>query len=177
MPKPKHAGRAALLLSICLMVCADSAVDAGIDRDAMVDAMARMMEAMGFAAGSTPGSPSGSAMPFGGGLDQAGRWGQSMMDGFGKALAPGTATALEGLWEAAGGGLLIVQGGRYRLYAPTGAFVDGSLAVSGERVRLWNRAAGFAAELDYALDQGRLALRDQSGQLYLYRQMVLPGGD
>jgi hypothetical protein len=42
---------------------------------------------------------------------------------------------------------------------------------------MWNRASGFAVELEYALDQGRLALRDGSGQVYLYRQLVLPGGD
>jgi hypothetical protein len=173
MPNLKGPGPVALLLSVLALACAP--VAGGADREAMTDAMSRMMEAMGFGgAGSAPGS-----QPFGGGRgwDQAGRWGQTMMDGLGKGLTAGQTTALDGLWEAAGGGLLIVQGGRYRLYAPTGGYADGSLAVGGDRVRLWNRAAGFAAELEYALDQGRLALRDQSGQVYLYRQMVLPGGD
>jgi hypothetical protein len=146
--------------------------DGGGDRTAMADAMSRMMEAMGFMG---PGAQSG-ARPFGGGLDQAQRWGQAMMDGMGKGMPSGVAGTLEGLWEAAGGGLLIVQGSAYRLYAPNGAYVDGSLALGGDRLRLWNRTAGFAAELEYALDQGRLVLRDQSGQIYLYRRLELPGG-
>lgn len=172
MPKPSRSLRTVLLLSTWLAICAPVAAGGGVDMEAMAAAMARMMEAMGFA--GSGGSQAG-AMSFGGrgALDQAGRWGQSLLEG----LAPGPATALEGLWEAAGGGLLIVQGGHYRLYASNGAFVDGSLGVAADRVRLWNRASGFAAELEYALDKGRLALRDQSGQLYLYRQLILPGGD
>lgn len=146
----------------------------GVDRQAMADAMSRMMEAMGFGRSGAPfsGSPWS-----GGGVDGARRSGQETMNGFASGLVPGSASALEGLWEAAGGGLLIVQGGRYRLYAPSGAFVDGSLALSGARLKMWNRRTGFASELDYALDQGRLALRDSSGQIYLYRSLVLPGGD
>ncbi len=175
MPKLKRKGLAALLLATLAMVYGPRAWTEGMDQEAMAEAMARMMDAMGFAgSGAEPG-----AMPFagGGGMDQARRWGQSMIDGLGKGMSTGSTAALEGLWEAAGGGLLIVRAGRYRLYAPNGVFADGSLAASGDRVRMWNRTAGFAAELEYALDQGRLVLRDQSGQLYLYRQLVLPGGD
>jgi hypothetical protein len=174
MPKLKRIGSAVLLLAILAMVCGPAASAEGLDREAMADAMARMMDAMGFGgSGTQPG-----AMPFsGGGMDQARRWGQSLMDGLGKVAPSGSSAVLEGLWEAAGGGLLIVRDGRYRLYAPNGGFADGSLAASGDRVRMWNRASGFAVELEYALDQGRLALRDGSGQVYLYRQLVLPGGD
>lgn len=148
-----------------LLLCGIGAAraDATPDRQAMADAMSRMMEAMGWM---------GRGAQSGGGLEQAQRWGQTLLEGL-PSPSPGI---LEGLWEAAGGGLLIVQGAAYRLYAPNGAYVDGSLAVGGKQVRLWNRAAGFAAELEYALDQGRLALRDASGQLYLYRRLALPGG-
>jgi hypothetical protein len=175
MFKLKRNGAAALLLAIVAMVCRPVVPAEGLDREAMADAMARMMDAMGFA-GS--GARSGD-VPFAGGagMDQARRWGQSMMDGLGHGTPEGSAAALDGLWEAAGGGLLIVRDGRYRLYAPNGGFADGSLATSGESVRMWNRTAGFAVELEYALDQGRLALRDPTGQVYLYRQLVLPGGD
>ena len=133
-----------------------------------------------------PGWPGGAmGMPFGGGnqMDQAGRMGGAMMDQFSRSVPgmsqmPWSGSALEGPWEAAGGGLLLVQGPYYRLYAPTGGFVDGSLQITGDRVRMSNSQAGFDLEFDYALDQeGRLALRDQSGQVYLYRRLVLNGGD
>ena len=128
-----------------------------------------------------PGMPS-SGMPFSGGnqMDQAGRMGSTMMDQFsqtvpGMGQMPWSASALEGVWEIAGGGLLIVQGSNYRLYAPDGGYVDGTLQVSGDRLQMANARAGFVLQFDYALDQGRLAMRDQSGQVYLYRRLVLNG--
>jgi len=89
---------------------------------------------------------------------------------------PWGASPLEGVWEAADGGLLIVQGSFYRLYSPGSGYVDGSIEVAGQRVRMWNPTAGFDLGFEYAQDQGRMVLRDQSGQLYLYRRLVLNGG-
>jgi hypothetical protein len=172
------------------------------NREAMADAMSRMMEAMGLlGAGadaarsmsggtmpSMPGVPGMSAVPGGTQMDQAAKMGQSMLEGMtrgvpgGAAAVPGMGSmpwsggVLEGLWEAAGGGLLIVQGGNYRLYAPNGAFVDGIVQIEGQQVRMASRRAGFALAFEYALDQGRLVLRDSDGQLFLYRRLVLDGG-
>lgn len=175
MPKLSRDGPTVLLLAALAMAYGPVVRTEGMHREAMAEAMARMMDAMGFAgSGAVPGTV---PLDGDGGTDQARRWGQAMMDGFAKGMSSGSPAALEGLWEGAGGGLLIVRGERYRLYAPNGVFADGSLDASGGRVRMWNRTAGFAAELEYALDQGRLVLRDQSGKLYLYRQLTLPGGD
>ena len=136
----------------------------------MADAMARMMASMGlFGGGAGTGNPGGG----GGAWDQAGDVSRRLLDGLGKG---GPLGGLDGLWEAAGGGLLIVQGGNYRLYAPNGGYVDGVIEVAGQRVRMGSRRAGFAFEFEYALDQGRLALRDARGQVYLYRRLVLNGG-
>ncbi|NCA71021.1 MAG: hypothetical protein EOM91_13120 [Sphingobacteriia bacterium] len=83
------------------------------------------------------------------------------------------ASALDGIWEGNDEGLLIVQGGRYRIYAPFSGYVDGDIRVSGDRVELTNRREGFSQEFEYAQDQGRLVFRDRHGQLYLYRRLVL----
>ena len=132
-----------------------------------------------------PGWPSG-GMPFSGGnqWDQAGRMGGAMMDQFSRSVPgmgqmpqmPWGGSVLEGVWEAAGGGLLIVQGGYYRLYAPDGGYIDGTIAVSADKVRMMNARADFDRQFDYALDQGRLALRDSNGQIYPYRRLILDGG-
>jgi len=140
------------------------------------------------------GWPGGNmGMPFGGGnqMDQAGRMGGAMWDQFSRSVPgmsqtpqmpqmpqmPWSGSGLEGPWEAAGGGLLLVQGSYYRLYAPNGGFVDGTLQVTEDRLRMSNSQAGFDLEFDFALDQeGRLALRDQNGQIYLYRRLILKGG-
>ena len=170
-------------------------------RAAMADAMSRMMEAMGlFGSGmdparsmyggmpspmvmpgagmGMPGWPGGSmGMPFGGGSQMWDQFSRSVPGMSQMPQMPWSGSALEGPWEAAGGGLLLVQGPYYRLYAPNGGYVDGSIQVTGDRVRLSNSQAGFNLEFEYAMDQeGRLAMRDQSGQIYLYRRVVLKGG-
>jgi hypothetical protein len=191
-------------LPLFLFATGPAFADQGGSRAAMADAMSRMMEAMGlFGSGTDPmGSMSGGmpsplgmsgwpgaamGMPFGGGsqMDQASRMGGAMWDQFSRA-APGASqmpqmpwsgSPLEGPWEAAGGGLLLVQGPYYRLYAPNGGFVDGTIQVTGDRLRMSNSQAGFDLTFEFALDQeGRLALRDQNGQIYLYRRLVLNGG-
>jgi hypothetical protein len=132
-------------------------------------------------AGSVP-------MPFPGGsqmdpMSQMGQMGQmgQMMEGF----APGSPmtgampwgmSQLEGIWEGSDDGLLIVQGTRYRIYAPFSGYIDGDIRVTGDRIELTNRRESFSQEFEYALDQGRLVLRDRQGQVYLYRRLVLEGG-
>jgi len=155
-----------LYLPGAVVPAAALAAEGTAGREAMADAMSRMMESMGF-------TGPGAATPSAGALGQAGEAGKRLLEGFGHAV-PGA--ALDGLWEAVGGGLLIVQGGHYRLYAPAGGYVDGVIQVTGQRVRLASAWARFAGEFEYALDQGRLALRDARGQVYLYRRLVLNGG-
>lgn len=135
--------------------------------------------------GAMPGVPGAGTMPFPGGsqmdpTSQMGQMGQ-MMERFnpGSAMTgamPWTAAPLEGIWEGSDDGLLIVQGGRYRIYAPFSGYIDGDIRIEGDRVALTNRRENFSQEFEYALDQGRLVLRDRQGQIYLYRRLVLEGG-
>lgn len=135
--------------------------------------------------GAMPGVPGTGTIPFPGGSQmdpssQMGEMGQ-MMERFnpGSAITgamPWTPGPLEGIWEGSDDGLLIVQGGRYRIYAPLSGYIDGDIRITGDRVELTNRRESFSQEFEYALDQGRLVLRDRQGQIYLYRRLVLEGG-
>jgi hypothetical protein len=132
--------------------------------------------------GVMPGVPGAGTMPFPGGsqMDPTSQMGQ-MMERFnpGSAMTgamPWTPGPLEGIWEGRDDGLLIVQGGRYRIYAPLSGYIDGDIRITGDRVELTNRRESFSQEFEYALDQGRLVLRDRQGQIYLYRRLVLGGG-
>jgi hypothetical protein len=135
--------------------------------------------------GAMPGVPGAGTMPLPGGAQmdptsQMGQMGQ-MLERFdpGSAMTgamPWTAGPLEGIWEGSDDGLLIVQGGRYRIYAPFSGYIDGDIRISGDRVALTNRRENFSQEFEYALDQGRLVLRDRQGQIYLYRRLILEGG-
>ncbi|EGV18643.1 hypothetical protein [Thiocapsa marina] len=135
--------------------------------------------------GAMPGVPGAGTMPFPGSsqMDPTAQMGQmgQMLERFnpGSAMTgamPWTASPLEGIWEGSDDGLLIVQGGRYRIYAPFSGYIDGDMRITGDRVELTNRREGFSQEFEYALDQGRLVLRDRQGQIYLYRRLVLEGG-
>lgn len=199
-------GAAIVLCSLLYCGPGQLSADAGANRQAMADAMTRMMEAMGFLdSGSSFGNPmSGMGMPspfgmpgwgmggwpgssFGSGqFGDYGRIGKEWMDRFspqmpqgmpGMDAMPWGASPLEGVWEGAGGGLLIVQGGFYRLYAGAGGFVDGRIETDGQQLRLFNREAGFDLRFEFAEEQGRLVLRDEGGQVYLYRRLVLNRGD
>lgn len=151
---------------------------------AMAQAIARMMESMGFFAGAgDPGPipPSGWPSAFGGvpGMSGMGHqmspgtlMGQMGERAFGDTMT-GQTTVLEGVWEDNQGGLLIVQGRFYRLYAARKGYIEGGIRVTDDRVELSNQTLGFTQTFELALDQGRLVLRDASGQLYLYRRLVL----
>lgn len=168
-----RSGLAGLVLVMALFGGAVMAGEDAINRQAMADAMSRMMESMGLfgaGTGAANGSMTGTS---GDSWGRAGEAGRQMMEGLGKDQQAGR---LDGMWEAAGGGLLIVQGGNYRLYAPNGAYADGVIHLSAQRVQMVSRRAGFTLDLEYAFDQGRLAMRDTRGRVYLYRRLVLNGG-
>ena len=171
-----------LLLFLALPAACVAGAEGSAGREAMADAMSRMMESMGLlGAGSDDARSMGDARGSGAALGQGGEMGRKMLEGMtngapGTGRMPWTGAALEGIWEAAGGGLLIVQGGNYRLYAPHWAYVDGTIQVTGNRLQLTSRRANFSLTFEFALDQGRLALRDGNGQVMLYRRLVLDGG-
>jgi hypothetical protein len=169
----------------------------------MADAMSRMMEAMGlFDSGPTPGTggsmpmdpmsmtgpwgsaagPWGSGMPWGGPFQDPSRAFQmgEMMNRFSRQMrAPGgtwSPSRLEGVWEGRSGELLIVQGDRFRIYSPDVQRVDGLIQVREDRLALYNPLDEQAQPFQFAESEGRLVMRDLSGQVYLYRRLRLDGG-
>lgn len=162
---------------------------------AMAHAIARMMESMGFtghvgqdgiAPAPAPTDPAGlSSWPSTWGQlpqsapvspDRAAQQAGALADSAWRAMQgsgmPG-GVSLEGIWEDNQGGLLIVQGRFYRLYSACRGSLDGEIRVQADRLELSNPAEHFTQIFEFALDQGRLALRDQNGRLYLYRRLFL----
>jgi hypothetical protein len=161
------------LLLLGLVVVPVMAGEGTVNRQAMADAMSEIMESMGLF-GSGSGAAKGDLHgPSGDSWGRVEEMGRQMMDGLDKTVPSG---GLEGLWEAAGGGLLIVQGSNFRLYANNGAYVDGGIQMNGSRVRMVSRRGRFTLDLEYAQDQDRLAMRDQRGRVYLYRRLILNSG-
>ena len=155
----------------------------------MAHAIARMMESFGLTnsgwsggAAALPGSvlpPGAPGWPSAFGGWPSGGSGASpmnrMADGVYREMAGAVSGSgpLDGVWEDNQGGLLIVQGGRYRLYSACNGFIDGDIRLASDRLELVNRQENITQIFEFALDQGRLALRNQSGQVFLYRRLVL----
>ena len=149
--------------------------------EAMARAMARMMEAMGlFAEGGLgsgmPGLTDPSALagfgtrPGSGGLGRMMEQAPEAM----QRLLPGFAgTTLEGVWEGRDGGLLIVQGYRFRIQSVQGGYVDGLIQQRGERIAMYDPTSDSVRPYEYAEQDGRLVLRDPAGNVYLYRRLWL----
>jgi hypothetical protein len=94
----------------------------------------------------------------------------------GSASLPWTASRLEGVWEGRNGELLIVQGGRFRIYSPDMQRVDGLLQIRGDRLALYHQEEEHARPFEFAESQGRLIMRDLQGEAYLYRRLRLDAG-
>jgi len=89
---------------------------------------------------------------------------------------PWSASQLEGVWEGRNGELLIVQGDRFRIYSPGMQRVDGLIQIRDSRLALYNPQDEHAQPFAFAESKGRLTMRDQAGQTYLYRRLRLDGG-
>ncbi len=168
-----------LMLAGLLLVAAPCPAQTDSARDAMASAMARMMEAMGFLGGSgvTPepwSAPMQAPMQA---ADEARDMLEQMPGGEALHALPGLdgwrATSLDGVWEGRDGGLLIVEGPRCRLYAPTHAHIDGLIQQRGDRIAIYTPSDDVARPYEFAQQRGRLVLRDAGGQLYLYRRLWL----
>jgi len=99
--------------------------------------------------------------------------------GFARQMLPWMASPLDGVWEGRNGELLIVKGNRFRIYPGYAGYVDGYVKLSGDRLAMYNPSDQNVLPFEYAESEGRLVLRDDAGQLFLYRRLWLddaPGG-
>jgi hypothetical protein len=166
---------------------------------AMAYAIARMMEAMGFpnstvnasplpvnpmtmtglpsAFGALPNmtNPVAPAMAISGNtpLNQILQHFNQSWSNNGRSSTATEMSLLEGIWEDNQGGLLIVQRSHYRIYSSCNGFIDGDILVNANHVALTNRRENFTQTCEFALDQGRLVLRNHNGDVFLYRLLIL----
>jgi hypothetical protein len=133
---------------------------------AMADAMLNMMGAMGqFAQGASGQVGAGS------GLTQApaALW-EGLQQGFQGAM-PATAAPLNGVWLSNTGERLWIQDCRFQLQSGSGRNVSGFLEIRDRVLAMYLPEQRRNLYYEYAEHQGRLALRDPQGQLFLYRRL------
>jgi hypothetical protein len=175
------------------------AADAGSRRLAIAEAMTNMMDAMGLFGQSSDSSLSGSNRGWSEPWNSfsPGTWGSSGMPGWGpsgwrgampqqmmrwwqppQAYGPRSgsrALALEGSWISNTGERLLLSRDRFRLQSGPSRIAEGLVEMSGNRLALHLPKYNATWVYEYALHEGRLALKDSRGRLYLYRRAG-PGG-
>jgi len=147
--------------AFCLfLVCAGVALPSDDTRAAgtgqvMAEAMRNMMEAMGLFMGEVgPGALQ--ALP-----EMAEQW------------ANETAPGLEGLWISNSGERLLIHDSRFILDAGRGRQAQGILQIRDNYLALHSPRHNHTWFYEFAEHQGRLALRDSHGRLYLFRRSAV----
>lgn len=87
--------------------------------------------------------------------------------------APGR-SPLDGIWRGQRGEIVLVMYGMFRIYANADTYRDGRYEVQGNKLVMIDPSRGTRRSYDFALDQGRLVLRDRDGNLLLFRQLPIP---
>lgn len=82
--------------------------------------------------------------------------------------------ALDGLWESPSGELLWIHGQRFRLHAGADRQTQGIVQTRGRYMAMRSRQAQRTRFYEYAEQDGRLAMRDSQGRIYLYRRREAP---
>ncbi len=101
----------------------------------------------------------------------AGQQMMRQMPGSNSPWYPLAASELDGVWQGQGGDLLEIRGDRFRLAGGAGRHIEGQLRTQGNVISMRNARTEATRSYEYAVHQGRLALRDPYGQLMLYRRV------
>lgn len=120
---------------------------------------------------SSPWDPRGwgSQIP---GFNQGGFPAYEMPWGGGPPWGPGYEEGpIEGAWESPSGELLLIEGSRYRMYAGESRHLDGQVRIEGDRLFLSNPEHRSAQRFEFYRRDDGLLLRDEGGQLYIYRRV------
>lgn len=79
--------------------------------------------------------------------------------------------SLQGDWSSKSGERLQIRGAHFRLRAGASRELDGTLSIRGHLLALYSPRYNQTWIYEYAEHEGRLALRDAQGQMYLYRRV------
>lgn len=92
-------------------------------------------------------------------------------DGFQPGPLPAPALGqLQGIWISNTGEQLWLRGPRFRLQARAGRIAEGLLQLRSGRLAFYSPQLDRHWLFEYAEHEGRLALRDSQGRLFLFRR-------
>lgn len=88
------------------------------------------------------------------------------------ATQPGS--EVDGIWIGQGGEIVLVMYGYFRVYADTETYRDGRYRIDGDLLHMHDLAHGTTQTYQYALDSGRMIMRNRQGVLLLFKQLPIP---
>lgn len=104
---------------------------------------------------------------------------QSPMPGPGGIAAPlypatPALSPVDGIWLGGGGELVLVMYGHFRIYADTDVYRDGRFVISDDRLLMYDPASERRMVFDYYLEDGRMLLRGEWGDILVFKQLPIP---
>lgn len=79
---------------------------------------------------------------------------------------------LDGQWQSNTGEVLIIQQNRFRIYQDRDNFHDGFIHIADEHfLTIQDAVSGGSRQYEYAEQEGRLALRDEMGNMLLFLRL------
>jgi hypothetical protein len=91
-----------------------------------------------------------------------------------QSVYPSGQSSLDGIWQGRDGEIVLVMYGHFRIYADSENYRDGLYQMNENWLTLYDPQTGSRKDYEYALSDGRMVLRDDNGQLLLYRQLPIP---
>jgi hypothetical protein len=81
---------------------------------------------------------------------------------------------VDGIWIGRNGEIVLVMYGHFRIYASAETYRDGRFRISEDRLSMLDPASGRSMEFEYLLDDGRMILRNEWGDILLFKQLPIP---
>ncbi len=81
---------------------------------------------------------------------------------------------LDGIWLGRDGEVVLVMYGHFRIYASAEVYRDGRFEILGDRLVMYDPETDRRMAFEYYLEDGRMILRNEWGDLLLFKQLPIP---
>jgi hypothetical protein len=83
-------------------------------------------------------------------------------------------SVLDGIWVGRGGEIVLVMYGHFRIYANADVYRDGRYRIVGNKLYMLDPETDRVQRYDYALDNGQMIMRSDSGEFLYFKQLPIP---
>jgi len=89
-------------------------------------------------------------------------------------LAKPPLSPVDGIWLGRGGEIVLVMYGHFRIYASAEVYRDGRFEILGDRLVMYDPESDRRMMFEYYLEDGRMILRNEWGDVLLFKQLPIP---